>query len=145
MEITKVPFVEHTGIRYDATGNLEFSTHKLIENHLETIHASAQFALAETASGEHLQELFPELADQVIPLLRDATNKYRKPASISISAHVSVPGDAFATFQKQFQKKGRGSIEVAVELIDPDGSVTCSGLFKWFVQRIETSLDDLTC
>ncbi|MCW8838458.1 MAG: DUF4442 domain-containing protein [Thiovulaceae bacterium] len=70
-----------------------------ILNHIKTIHASAQFALAETQSGIHLQRLFPELEEKVVPVLRDAQMKYKKPA--------------VEKFKTQFEKKGRGSLQNA--------------------------------
>ncbi|WP_158535207.1 PaaI family thioesterase [Acaryochloris thomasi] len=138
MDITKVPFVKYTGIQYGTSGVLELEAREHLENHMGAVHASAQFALAETASGAHLQTLFPELVGKVIPLLRDAAIKFKAPATTSISAHVSAAEDSVASFQKQFQRKGRSSIEVTVDLIDSNNSVTCSCLFKWFIQRIES-------
>ena len=104
---------------------------------MQTIAASAQFALAETASGEALQEKFPELAGKVIPILRDSPVKFRKPATKAITASPSVSDEAISRFREQFEKKGRSSISVNVELRDAEGVVTCTGVFNWFVQRIE--------
>ena len=55
MDVTKIPFVEKVGVIKSTQGVLELSFNKTVQNHLPTIHASAQFALAETASGEILQ------------------------------------------------------------------------------------------
>ncbi|MCK4671138.1 MAG: DUF4442 domain-containing protein [Candidatus Aegiribacteria sp.] len=43
-----------------------------MQNHLQTIHASAQFTLAETASGEMLRIELPELVGKVVPIFRDS-------------------------------------------------------------------------
>jgi acyl-coenzyme A thioesterase PaaI-like protein len=136
VDITRVPFIQHTGIQYDDLGLLKLEFCQSIQNHVGTIHASAQFALAETANGEHLQSLFPELSGKVIPVLREAKVKFRKPAEKSISAYSSVTDDSISVFRDQFSKKGRSTIEVTVEVNDLDNTVTCSGIFKWFVQRI---------
>ncbi|MDD2830510.1 MAG: DUF4442 domain-containing protein [Sulfuricurvum sp.] len=68
MDILKIPFVEKVGIEQDEKGlKLIFRSDNL--NHIATVHASAQFTLAETASGEALQRLFPDLVGKVIPSL----------------------------------------------------------------------------
>ena len=72
MNLTEIPFVKEVGIQKSADGNLGLQFSERVFNHLQTIHASAQFALAETASGEALLALFPDLVDKVIPVLRDS-------------------------------------------------------------------------
>ncbi|NER38842.1 MAG: DUF4442 domain-containing protein [Oscillatoria sp. SIO1A7] len=136
MDITKVPFIQKAGIRYDRSGILNLEFCKSIHNHVGTIHASAQFALAETASGDCLQSLCPELSDKVFAILREAKVKYRQPAEKSVSAYSSVDDDSISVFRDRLARKGRSTIEIAVEIRDLDGTVTCSGIFKWFVQTI---------
>jgi acyl-coenzyme A thioesterase PaaI-like protein len=85
MDVTKIPFVEKVGIIRATEGELELPFTETIQNHLQTIHASAQFALAETASGEILATSFPELVGKVIPVLKDSQMKFKKPANTTIS------------------------------------------------------------
>ena len=60
MKVTDIVFVKLVGIEQESDElSLEFKED--VQNHLNTIHASAQFTLAETQSGLHLQKLFPEL------------------------------------------------------------------------------------
>ena len=138
MDVTEIPFVEKIGIIRSTKGVLELPFNQTIQNHLQTIHASAQFALAETASGEILQTLFPELVGKVVPVLRSSEIKFRKPAIKTISAHPTVSDEAISKFREQFGKKGRSSISVDVQVKDVEDQVTCTGTFKWFVQLIET-------
>lgn len=107
------------------------------QNHLETMHASAQFTLAETASGEFLQTLFPDLVGKVIPVLRDAKVKFKKPAAKNIIAYPSITDEATEKFNTQFSKKGRASISVDVEIKDIENTITCIASYNWFVQKIE--------
>ncbi len=72
MDVTKTPFVEKVGVIKATNGKLELPFTESTHNHLQTIHASAQFALAETASSEILATSFPELVGKVIPVLRDS-------------------------------------------------------------------------
>jgi acyl-coenzyme A thioesterase PaaI-like protein len=135
MEVTKIPFVKFLEIKSEKE-NLSLEYRENIFNHVQTIHASAQFALAETQSGVFLQELFPHLEGKVIPLLRDATIKYKKPAQKKIYAFASVSDANLKKFQELFEKKERGSIEVDVIIKDIDNVVTAVASFVWFITKI---------
>ncbi len=136
MDVTKIPFVEKVGIIRSTNDVLELPFNEAVHNHLQTIHASAQFALAETASGEILQSIFPELVGKVVPVLRESQIKFKKPAIKTISAHPTVSNEAISKFKEQFKKKGRSSISVNVEIKDCENVATCVSVFKWFVQSI---------
>lgn len=140
MDVTEIPFVKKVGINHSANdeGKLELPFNKDTHNHLATIHASAQFTLAETASGEYLQTLFPELVGKVIPVLRDATVKFKKPAVKTILAYPSVADEAVEKFSAQLNQKGRAIISVAVDIKDIENTVTCVASYNWFVQKLET-------
>lgn len=137
MNVLEIPFVKTVGIDRapDAIG-LELAYHQNVQNHLKTIHGSAQFTLAETASGDVLQILFPELIKKAIPVLRESTMKFKKPAKKKIFAFTSVSKEAKAKFDEQFSKKGRALILVEVEIKDTDDIVTSVASFNWFVQGI---------
>jgi len=132
MEVTQIPFVKLLEIK-DENESLSLEYKRDILNHIQTIHASAQFTLAETQSGLFLQELFPHLEGKVVPLLRDATIKYKKPAQKKIYARASVSDENLQKFQELFEKKGRGSVQVDVLVKDIDDVVTAIASFIWFV------------
>lgn len=136
MDVTEIPFVKKTGITQSSTGELELSFNESTHNHLQTMHASAQFTLAETASGEILQTLFPELVGKVIPVLRHAKVKFKKPAVKNIIAFPSIDDESQNKFKQQLAKKNRASISVNVVIKDIDGTVTCIATYDWFVQKI---------
>ena len=46
-------------------------------NHLGTVHASAQFALAEACSGQYLLKTFKAYSSKIIPVVRKAETKYQ--------------------------------------------------------------------
>ena len=133
MNVTDIPFAHYIGIEQE-NDTLSLGFHSNVMNHLNTLHASAQFALAETESGMYLQTLFPELARKVVPVLRDAQMKYRQPAVAKIFAVASSDGDAVKKFRMQFGKKGRGLLEVRVEVKDINNTLTSQAIFTWFVQ-----------
>ncbi|HFD32863.1 MAG TPA: DUF4442 domain-containing protein [Gammaproteobacteria bacterium] len=136
MDVLEIPFVKKVGITKNKNNDLELPFTTDTHNHLQTMHASAQFTLAETASGELLQNLFPELVGKVIPVLRDAKVKFKKPAVKNIIAYPSITEEEIEKFNTQFVKKGRASISVNVEIKDSDNTVTCIANYNWFVQRI---------
>ena len=137
MNVIEIPFVKKVGIAQSSNGNLEPPFSNDTHNHLATMHASAQFTLAETASGEFLQTLFPELVGKVISVLRDATVKFKKPAVKKIIAYPSISDEVRIKFNEQFSKKGRASICVDIDIKDIEGTVTCVASYNWFVQKID--------
>jgi acyl-coenzyme A thioesterase PaaI-like protein len=132
-----VPYARLTGIRRDAHGHLELPYVDAVHNHLGTVHASAQMALAETAAGALLQDLFPELAGRVLPVVRAARGKFRAPASSTLRAYPSLDSGARAAFLELLEARGRAGVTVEVELRDMAGAVTLRAAFDWFVQRLD--------
>ena len=135
MKATDIPFVKHIGIE-EKNNEVSLDFNENILNHINTIHASAQFTLAETQSGLHLQKLFPELEGKVIPVLRDAQVKYKKPAQEKIIALASADEEAIEKFKVQFEKKGRGALQINVDVKDINSVLTCQSTFTWFVQAL---------
>jgi len=135
LKATDIPFVKHIGIE-EQNSELSLDYKEDILNHINTIHASAQFTLAETQSGIHLQNLFPELEGKVIPMLRDAQIKYKKPAQEKIIAYSSSDTEAVEKFKNQFDKKGRGSLQIKVAVKDINDVLTCQATFTWFIQTL---------
>ena len=138
MNITEIPFNAFIGIKPDGTDGtdlyLEFKNN--LKNHLGSCHAGAQFTLAEACSGYCLQKHFPHLENIVVPLLRKAEIKYKKPASSNIKAKGKITSEHKEKFERQFAKKGRASIPVAVDIITQDGTITMSGTYEWFIGKL---------
>lgn len=136
MEITDIPFAQTLGLKKSANGVLELGFDDGVMNHLQTIAAAAQFSLAELASGEFLMQSFPELIDEVLPVLRDSRLKYKRPARSKISAYVSSSDENIAKFREHYNRKGRALLSVNVEVKDTGGNVTSTGHFSWYVQKL---------
>jgi len=144
MDITQIPFnafleIHQSGIE-DRLLRLRFK--ETMKNHLGTFHASGQFALAEACSGLALQQHFPHLAKSVMPVLRKSEIKFKKPAQSDIYAEAGIAAEAKMQFEQQLEKKGRAAITVPVEIKDENGTVTMSGAFEWFVQKIPAGTPD---
>ncbi len=133
IEATDIPFVKHIGLK-EKEKQLSLDLKRSVCNHVDTIHAAAQFTLAETESGMHLQSLFPDLEQKVIPLLREAQIKYKKPAKQKIIAYSFAEKEDVEKFIKQFGKKGRALLQIKVEIRDVEDVVTCVAHYTWYVQ-----------
>jgi thioesterase domain-containing protein len=138
MNVTEIPFNKSIEI---TTSNLEEQTLELefkdhLKNHLGTFHASAQFALAEACSGQALQLQFPNLASKVVPVLRKSDIKFKRPAQSKIRARAQIDDQTTDKFRSQFERKGRATISVSVEIIDQEDTVTMTGSFEWFIQKL---------
>lgn len=136
LEFLKIlPFANYIGVKARNQKELQLAPHKDVENHIGTVHAAAQFTLAETQSGLYLLSLFPEYSDDVVPLLRSSNIKYKFPATTELVALASVTKEDKNKFERQFLKRGRAMLMVHVEVKDIDGIVTMLGDFRWFIQR----------
>lgn len=135
MEITDIPFARTLGLEKSTNGVLELGFDAGVMNHLQTIAAAAQFSLAELASGEYLMQVFPELTDKVVPVLRDSRLKYKRPANSRISAYALSTDKDIAKFREQYERKGRGLISVHVEVKDAGGNLVSAGSFSWYIQK----------
>ena len=131
-----IPFIENMGIELQENGSLYLPFNQKLLNHLGTIHASAQFTLAETQSGFYLEQMFPQYGDSVIPMLRGSSVKYKNPATKDIYTIATASKEALEKFNMQFLKKGRGVIRVEVTVYDSDAVVTMVGEFSWFISRL---------
>jgi hypothetical protein len=136
MDVTQIPFARHIGIERKEEDTLKLEPTDVVQNHIQTIHASAQYALGETQTGLFLQLAFPELEGKMVGLLRSSSVKYKNPAATSIYAVANIDESMKEKFLRQIERKGRASIIVQVEVLDVDDVLTMQGEFTWFVQSI---------
>ncbi len=123
------------GIKREGNAPLSLKLSENNQNHIATMHAGAQFILAEAASGTYLSKLFPELKDQIIPLLRSSSIKYKKTAIGTITTYPSLSQEEQERFMKQFSKKSRGIIEVNVILKNEHQEIVSISSFTWFIEK----------
>src|SRR6516165_11158792 len=120
MDITVVPFNTLVGIaRPEGEPGylLQLCDSTDYENHLGTVHASAQLALAEATSGEHLMKQFPELGQRVLAVVRRMEAKFRNPLKGKVMSRARISKEEADKFTELFQTKGRGLIGVEVEVV----------------------------
>jgi acyl-coenzyme A thioesterase PaaI-like protein len=136
LSVTELPFNKFVGIQIadEAAHLLRLPSGKQYLNHLGTVHASAQLALAEASSGEFLLRHFGS-ADGIVPVVRRMDAKFRKPASGSITSSVTVAPETLEQLDRELSAKGRALISIPVEIHDESGAHTLSATFEWFIQH----------
>jgi acyl-coenzyme A thioesterase PaaI-like protein len=136
LSVTELPFNCLLGIRQasDSAHLLELPSGNQYLNHLGTVHAGAQLALAEASSGEFLLKHFAS-SDDLFPVVRRVEAKFRKPANGSIVSTASAATEALARLDAELSSKSRSVISIALEIYDKLGAHTLSATFEWFIQR----------
>ena len=147
MDVTRIPFNKHVGISRADSGEaatLELAESGHLLNHLNTIHASAQFALGEAASGECLLREFADVLEEntVVAVVRRAEVKYRHPAKGRLRARASIGHEARTQAVEALAKKGRAIIPVNVDVLDPEDKVSMTAIYEWFARRVGTGAPD---
>ena len=137
MDLKQIPFAKHIGIEYKDEGTLKLEPTKKKKKNMQSIHASAQFALAETQSGLFLQQEFPDLVGKVAGVLRGSSVKYKNPAITSIYAIATLEAGDKEKFLSQLERKSRASISISVELRDENEVNTMVGTFDWFTHKMQ--------
>ena len=135
ISVTELPFNCLLGIRpaSDSAHLLQLPSGNQYLNHLGTVHAGAQLALAEASSGEFLLKHFAS-SDDLFLVVRRVEAKFRRPAKGSIVSTASAAPEALARLDAELSSKSRSVISIAVEIYDELSAHTLSATFEWFVQ-----------
>ena len=115
---------------------LELPCTPAVLNHLGTVHAAAQFALAEAASAECLQRHFAAAAGEVFAVVRGVEVKYRRPATGDLLAFGAPDETTLSTLISSLATRGRSPAVILIDLKDRAGTLTFHGRFEWFISKI---------
>ena len=138
MHVTELAINKALGMQLAPTGNghiLEMPESPLHLNHVGTVHASVQFALAEASSGEFLLRHLGDAQTQVFAVLRTSDVKFRKPAHGALRASARFADGIAESLTTELTSRGRALASVLVEIADAQGVVTMTGQYDWFLQR----------
>ena len=137
--VTELPFNAFLGLEAsaDPTQLLRLPAGSHYLNHLGTVHASAQLALAEASSGEFLLRHFAD-SDGFVPVVRRLDAKFRRPAQGALTSTASAADSALEQLTVDLARRGRALISVTVHLHDEAGGHTLSAEVEWFIQRAST-------
>ena len=105
------------------------------QNHLGTVHASAQYALAEATSGEILERNFGDWNGAYFPVVRRVEVKYRNPAKGRLFSTGFIDADRAVKGRKELDEKGRTLVDVLVKVVDEENDVTFESTFTWFIAK----------
>jgi len=136
---TDLAYNQALGIRDAPAGAghlLELPFTSRVHNHLQTMHAAAQYSLAEAASAECLQRHFGAMLGEVFAVLRAVEVKYRKPATSDLLAYGEPDDDTRGQLVEQLSRRGRSSAVILIDLKDRSGTLTFHGKFEWFISRV---------
>jgi acyl-coenzyme A thioesterase PaaI-like protein len=138
MDVTGIPFNRFMGLvksEDPAVSLLELKPSDDLLNHIGSVHAAAQFALAEACSGEYVLRRFAEFETSCIAFVRSSEVKFKKMASGSLRSRASLDDEAADKLLRDLEKKGRAFATVNVEVFDGEGDVTMLASFDWYVQK----------
>ena len=135
MNLKHIPFAKLLGLT-EGQGDFLFELTDDINytNHLGTVAAAAQFSLAEFASGQWLLNTFPEIAPNVIPMLRKSEVKFKKPAHGRIRAKANVSKETQDEFLYIFNLHKRALIKIYIVLVNDNNEEVMNGVYEWFIQ-----------
>ncbi len=135
MNLKEIPFAKLLAVaNSDSEFLFELSNDEKYTNHLGTVAAAAQFSLAEFASGQWMINTFPDIATQVIPVLRKSEVKFRKPATGRVRARAMVNKETSNQFITELTQRKRALLTIPIELVNDDLEVVMSGTYEWFIQ-----------
>jgi acyl-coenzyme A thioesterase PaaI-like protein len=138
MHVTDLALNKAMGMQVAAAGAdhiLELPETPLLLNHVGTIHASVQFALAEACSGEFLLGQLGATQSSTFAVLRTSEVKFRKPAHGSLQASARFTDVTISTVIDELTARGRALASISVQVADSQGIVTMIGRYDWFLQN----------
>jgi acyl-coenzyme A thioesterase PaaI-like protein len=135
MNLKDIPFARLIGLTegqeeflFELTDDITYT------NHLGTVAAAAQFSLAEFASGQWLINTFPDIAPNVIPMLRKSEVKFKKPAYGRIRAKANVNRETQEEFLHVFNQNKRALIKIEIDIVNDTSEKVMTGIYEWFIQ-----------
>src|SRR5262249_46481521 len=119
MDVTALPFNRLVGLETASPESgflLSLPAAERYLNHLGTVHAAAQVALAEASSGEFLLRQFGA-ASGTVPVVRRLEARFRQPAHGRLSSRASAEKGALDKLMADVEERGRGRVRVSVEVV----------------------------
>ncbi len=135
--VIELPFNRLLGLEVanDPAKVLELPAGGQYLNHLGTVHAGAQLALAEASSGEFLLRTMGDMQG-IVPVVRRLESKFRKPAHGVLTSTATAP-EGIEGLRSELEAKGRALVTIQVELYDEIKAHTLSASVEWFVTRAQ--------
>jgi len=137
--ISSLPIHQHNGIEpcnHPPQGIFRLKKKSLHLNHLERIHASSIFALAEASSGQFLVDHLSEwpIHDFVISM-RFADIDYRSSTDEDIYSIGNYLANDWNKLHRALHKNGRGLIRIPIQIMNNSGKCVATSGFQWYLFR----------
>lgn len=138
MKIEDIPFNRLIGLVREPDGG-EFAVSlpagSQYHNHLGIVHAAAQLAVAEAASGDWMLRNFGARAEEFIAVVRRMETKFKQPARGKILGKATVSEEARTKLAEEMATKRALSFTLRVDVRDEVGAHTLTGAVEWFITR----------
>jgi len=143
MTIPQMPLAAFLGIHETNFSDylLELPFDSKLLNHIETIHASVIYSLAEISSGVFLYKNFQQEAETTVPLVRKSVIKYTAiPKNDSLYTKAFLVNQEISDIKQQLENIGKVAIEILVIVYDVTEKVIGRCNVNWFVAKEFESL-----
>ncbi|SMB90646.1 DUF4442 domain-containing protein [Deinococcus hopiensis] len=104
-------------------------------NHLGTIHAGAQFLLAEAVSGAAFAGAFAAQLGEAVPLIEKLETHYVARAKGDLKAHAEVRTAALPTAHAEYAAQGRARLVLNVSVRDGEDKEVMRAVAHWYLRR----------
>ncbi len=138
VNIDDVPFNRLIGLQREPAGRefaVSLPADERYYNHLGIVHAAAQLAVAEAASGDWLLRNFGEHAVEFIAVVRRMETTFKQPARGKIFGKAVVGAAVRAQLAADLATKRTWFLTLGVEVFDEAGAHTLTGSVEWFLTR----------
>lgn len=141
MDVTKVPFNQYVGIKFSTKQGYILESDDLPHymNHVGTVHAGVEFALAEATSGQFLISNFSSIIDAsapgnktIKPVVKNAELDYKKPARGNLFSKAGIEPADVEKLKADLASQGRGKLKVNVQLFDSNDNEVFLSSFTWY-------------
>jgi acyl-coenzyme A thioesterase PaaI-like protein len=131
--VLDLPFPKLIGVADAEAGALALPDADSLKNHVGTMHAGALFTLGESASGVAMMRLLAPVLGGALPVAKNATIVYQKPARGRIRATGTLAESA-DSIAARLAKDGKTTFEIAVKLEDDAGVEVATMTVTWYVR-----------
>jgi acyl-coenzyme A thioesterase PaaI-like protein len=136
MTIAEIPFNHFLGLQREPEGGdfgVSLPADGRYHNHLGLVHAAAQLAVAEAASGDWMLRHFGDRAADFIAVVRRMETKFKQPARGKILGRATVDEAAREQLARDLATRRAVSFALRVDVFDEAGAHTLTGTVEWFV------------
>jgi|GEM_PF-1392317 len=137
MKFTDIPLSTHFGLKEAEPQSdyvLYLDESPALQNHLGQLHAAVLFGLVETSSAHFLQQVFQEIEEGLIPVIRKVDIKYSRPGKGRVFSKVNLI-DSKEDILTRYKAKGRVSLVTEVYIENEEKESLVGAQVQWFFQQ----------